>query len=231
MTGAVAMAAMMAAAPAMAAPATVTIAGTVMSGADAGGIFGTAGASLAGLPFSAIFLIEPRTGSQTVATVGGSYLSGRGAASPVTAAFTIGGRTYDFTGALGGSARVDDRAGRGGTDLVQYMVEDTITGAPVNTLLQLGFDTVRDVLSRPDFTSYGPLDLTLADNAKGQVRIANRNADGSYGAATYGDLAVTRISAANAVPEPATWGLMLAGFAATGVALRRRGGRARLRTA
>ncbi len=47
-----AVAALTMAVPAAAAPTTVTVTGSVMSGIDAGGQFGMAGASLAGRPFS-----------------------------------------------------------------------------------------------------------------------------------------------------------------------------------
>ncbi len=214
---------------AAAAPATVTVTGTVLNGTDVGGQFGTAGADLAGLPFSAIFTVEAQPGNTLIATDTLGYLFGRGAASPVSAALTIGSGRYDFAGSFSGSARVADAAGRGGTDLLHYMVEDTDPSQlpPDNTLFYVGFDTLRDVLSRADYSLFDPIALTAQDGASGQVRIANRDAaTGQFGASTYANLALSTIQAqvASAVPEPSSWAMMIAGFAMTGAALRRRRG-------
>ncbi|WP_235528295.1 PEPxxWA-CTERM sorting domain-containing protein [Sphingomonas sp. Leaf231] len=222
-----AVAALAVAAPAMAAPATVTVTGTVMSGVDVGGQFGAAGTSLIGQPFSAIFTIDAASGSSMFETATSANLYGTGPASPVSAVLTIGGGSYRFAGSYSGRARVNDTAGRGGTDAVEYFVEDTDFALRPNdnTLLSLGFDTLRDVLAGADFTNVDAAGLTLADNAKGFVKIANRDpVTGTFGAPTYADLAIStiRAQAAAPVPEPATWAMMLSGFALAGVALRRR---------
>jgi len=215
------------AAPAAAAPATVTVTGTVMGGSDPAGTFGTAGANLAGQAFSAVFTINAKPDSATVTTGNSAFLFGNGAASPVSAALTIGSATYNFAGSFSGLARAADAAGQGGTDLLYYMVEDTDVSLlpPGNTLFYVGFDTLRDVIGKGDYASNDVAGLTLADNAKGHVQIANRDAvTGSYGPSTFADLAVTSIRAQMAapVPEPATWAMMVTGFAMAGVALRRR---------
>jgi hypothetical protein len=220
-------AAMAIAAPAAAAPATVTVTGTVMSGFDVAGTFGTAGANLAGQAFSAIFTVDAKFGSTTTGSATSAVVFGSGAASPVSAALTIGAGTYNFAGSFSGLARVSDAAGQGGTDLLYYMVEDTDLSLmpPGNTLFYAGFDTLRNVIGQADYTSNDVTGLTLADNAKGHVQIANRDAaTGRYGASTFADLAVTSIRAqvAAPVPEPATWAMMVTGFAMAGVALRRR---------
>lgn len=215
-----AVAALTIAAPAAAAPTAVTVTGKVMSGIDAGGQFGVAGASLAGQPFSAIFTIDPAAGSTLIETATSSYLAGMGAASPISAVLTIGSASYRFAGSYNGSVRVTDAAGNGGTDSTQFFVDDTdLSKMPNdNTLLSLGFDTLRNVLSSPGFGAVAASDLTLADNAKGVVKIANR------GATTVADLAIDTVRAdvISPVPEPATWAMMVAGFAMAGVALRRR---------
>jgi hypothetical protein len=215
------------AAPAAAAPATVTVTGTVMSGFDPVGTFGAAGANLAGQAFSAVFTIEAKPASTALGTDSSAYLFGRDAASPLSAALTIGSATYNFAGSFSGLARASDAAGQGGTDLLYYMVEDTDPALlpPDNTLFYVGFDTLRDVIGQATYGAADVAGLSLADNAKGQVRIANRDAaTGRYGASTFADLAVTSIRAQMAapVPEPATWAMMVTGFAMAGVALRRR---------
>ncbi|WP_394648694.1 PEPxxWA-CTERM sorting domain-containing protein [uncultured Sphingomonas sp.] len=214
-------------AAAIAAPATVTVTGTVLNGLDAGGQFAGIGANLAGLPFSAVFTVEAQPGNTVIQTGTLGYLFGRGAGSPVSAALTIGSRTYDFAGSFSGSARVMDAAGNGGTDLLHYMVDDTNVALlpPDNTLLYVGFDTLRNVLNSANYSAFDQIDLTAQDGATGQVRIANRDAaTGTYGASTYANLSLSTIRASvmSPVPEPATWAMMIAGFAMTGAALRRR---------
>lgn len=225
-----------AAVPAAAAPTTVTVSGKVMSGIDAGGQFGAVGASLAGQAFSAIFTIEAATGSTLVETATSSYLAGRGAASPVSAVLTIGSGSYRFAGSFNGFVRTTDAAGNGGTDSATFFVDDTdLSQKPNdNTLLSLGFDTLRNVLSQPGVGAIALSDLTLADNAKGVLKIANRNAaTGGFGTPTVADLSIDtiRTGMTSPVPEPATWAMMVAGFAMAGVALRRRRVDARVRFA
>lgn len=231
-----AIAALTMAVPAAAAPTTVTVTGTVMSGIDAGGQFGTTGASLAGQPFSAIFTIDPATGSTAIETATSSYLAGMGATSPISAVLTIGSGSFSFTGSHNGLARTTDAAGNGGTDSTLFFVDDTdLSQKPNdNTLLSLGFDTLRNVLSAPAFGGIAVSDLSLADNAKGVLKIANRDdSTGAFGTPTVADLSIStiRTSVVSPVPEPATWAMMVAGFAVAGVALRRRRVDARVRFA
>lgn len=231
-----ALAAVALAAPAAAAPATITVTGNVLNGYDPSGVFGAAGANLAGLPFSAIFTIAPQPGNTMIDTASLSYLFGMGAASPVTAALTIGAGTHNFGGKLSGSARAVNNAGAGGTDGLYYSSEDTdVALLPSDsTLFYVSVDSLRDLLTRADYTSYGTIDLTAADNAQGQARIANRDpATGAPGASTYANLSLTSITArvGAPVPEPATWAMMVTGFAVAGVALRRRRVSARVRFA
>lgn len=203
------------AAPAGAAPTVVNVTGTVANGYDTAGIFGAAGASLAGMPFSAIFTIDRQDGDMMTAAPGLSYLYGAGSASPVTAALSIGSGSHAFMGTRSGSARALDLAGNGGTDALHYMVEDA--GAASTGLFYVSFDTLRDVLAAADYRSFGTLALTAADNAKGYAQI------GGGGANSYAELSLQTISArtASAVPEPATWAMMIAGFAVAGMAMRR----------
>lgn len=221
MAGALAVATI--AAPAAAAPTTVSVSGTVTNGYDAAGIFGAAGASLAGLPFSAIFTIDRQSGDTAIATPALAYLYGAGSSAPVTAALTIGTGTYDFAGTRNGSARAVDTAGNGGTDALHYMVEDA--GPAPAGLFYVGFDSLRDLLAAADYGDYGTIALTAADNAKGYAQI------GGSGANSYAELSLDAITSqtAGAVPEPATWMMMVAGFALAGTALRRP--RARVRFA
>ncbi|MEH3122969.1 MAG: PEPxxWA-CTERM sorting domain-containing protein [Sphingomonas phyllosphaerae] len=231
-----AVAALTMAAPAAAAPTTVTVTGTVMSGIDAGGQFGMAGASLAGQPFSAIFTIDQATGSTVIETATSSYLAGMGAASPISAVLTIGSGSYRFAGTHNGLVRTTDAAGNGGTDSTQFFVDDTdLSQKPNdNTLLSLGFDTLRNVLASAEVGAVTVADLSLADNAKGVLKIANRDGtSGAFGTPTVADLSINTIRASvmSPVPEPATWAMMVAGFAMAGVALRRRRVDARVRFA
>jgi len=216
-----------AAVPAAAAPTTVTVTGTVMNGYDPVGTFGTAGADLAGKAFSAIFTVESKPDSTLTSTATSAYLYGRGAASPVSAALTIGSGTYNFAGSFSGTARASDAAGKGGTDMIYYMAEDTDLSLlpPDNTLFYVFFDSLSNLLSRPDYTAFDTVRPGPADAGQGQARIANYDpATGKFGQSTIANLSIDTIRAdvASPVPEPATWAMMVAGFAMAGVALRRR---------
>lgn len=217
---------LVAAAPATAQVATISVTGTVMSGADGAGIFGAANASLVGQAFSAVFNIKPDTGATSVTTATLSQLFGNGSASPVDAYLTIGGNTHYFSGMASSSALVQNGAGNGGTDKLLYFTDSTDYGInPVKqTLFYVGVDTLRNIIEAADFASYPNVDVTLQDNAKGFAQVANYDkVSGSYGNVTYADLAVKTIGAkVSAVPEPSTWMLMIAGFGTVGYAMRRR---------
>lgn len=217
---------LIAAAPAAAQVATISVTGTVMSGADGSGIFGPANASLVGQAFSAVFNIKPTAGATTVTTATLSQLFGTGSASPVDAYLTIGGFTHYFSGMASSTALAQNAAGQGGTDKLLYFTDSTDYGInPVKqTLFYVGVDTLKNIIDAADFASYPTMDVTLQDNAKGFAQIANYDATtGSYGNVTYADLAVKTIGAkVSAVPEPSSWMLMIAGFGAVGYAMRRR---------
>lgn len=225
---------LVAAAPAQAQQATITVTGNILNGYDATGTFGAVGASLAGLPFSAIFTVLPQAGNAVVNSQNLSYLAGAGATSPVTAALTIGSGTYAFGGTLNSSARAVNGAGPGqvGSDALEYFSHDAdFTASPAtNAFLYVRMDSLRDLLNKADFSSYSTINLTASDNATGKVQIANPTA---FAPSTFADLSVTTISASvnSAVPEPATWMMMIAGFGVAGAALRRQRAKATIRFA
>lgn len=212
--------------------ATITVTGNVTNGFDATGKFGAVGASLAGLPFSAIFTVEPKAGNTVINTATLSYLFGTGVTSPVTAALTIGTGTQFYAGKLHGSARANNGVSGGtinGTDGLYYSSEDTdvttLPPPPASTLFYVSVDTLRDLLSQANYSSYPTINLLPSDNGVGFAQVANRDpVTGQYGATTYANLALSTISATVAppVPEPATWAMMVLGFGVAGAAMRRR---------
>lgn len=228
-------------APAQAQVATVTVTGNVLNGLDATGRFGAAGANLAGLPFSAIFTIAAKGGTTAVDTSALSFLYGAGAASPVSAALTIGTGTYNFGGSWSGTARATNGvtpSGVNGTDSLYYAAEDTDVSTmpppPASSLLYVSIDSLRDLLDSADYNSYSTISLNGSDNAQGLAQIAHYDpATGSYGPMTYANLSLSTISAkaTAAVPEPATWMMMILGFGMAGAALRRQRVRSRVRFA
>jgi hypothetical protein len=208
--------------------ATITVTGNILNGYDKAGAFGSPNSNLTGLPFSAIFTVQPKAGDTVINTPSLSYLFGTGGASPVTAALSIGTGTYYFGGKLSGSALASNGASPGtiGVDGLYYSSEDTdvSTLPPASTLFYVSIQSVRDLLSKADFSSYSTINLTPADNAQGLAQVANYNQlTGTYNDVSYANLSLTSISAklSAPVPEPATWAMMIVGFGLAGVALRR----------
>jgi hypothetical protein len=88
---------------ASAATITATYTGTVKNAFDTTGVFGTPGADLAGAGYTLVFAINPSVGSYSTfnGTIGDPLLSGDQVFGGMSAALTINGHSYAFTG--GGS--------------------------------------------------------------------------------------------------------------------------------
>ena len=85
-----------------------------------------------------------------------------------------------------------------------------------------GYDALSPLpgTSFPDFSSLGALEFVFTSS---EFTINDLGLqDGSYASASGIITSVTNVTAAPAVPEPATWGLMILGFGVAGATLRRR---------
>jgi hypothetical protein len=202
--------------PATAAVKTATYSGTVDQGLDTTGVFGPANTSLAGASYIAIFTYDRTLGSSnTISTSSGGSLFGTN--SPIiSASLTINNITWNIAG--------------GADDFVRTIV-GTEVEHHVSSQKIVGVVTQKDQLTYRGFPPTAPasLDTNVAPvfaggggsfNIRTQNNFTNAimvNAQGSFA----GD-AIYSVDDVAAVPEPASWAMLIAGFGLTGAALRRR---------
>ena len=164
-------------------------------------------------------------------TTGGITISAGGFTGPIAlAAGGPTGNTALFLKNLGGDelglGLVDDPTGEHeltGNNLIQV----NFTGA--RTAGVTGFDFKMDSTTSPDawavFGSNDPKTLGISvatgtDEAVHTLTGANANFAFYTFEATAGNVLVAEVSGTSAVPEPATWAMMLLGFAGLGFAFR-----------
>ncbi len=215
--------------PACAATFLITITGDVTGGVDPSGFFGSPGGTLAGNSFVASMaydssLGERRTTGKHDSVEGGSYF---GTIAPITAAtLTVNGKTVNLSGDYRSWASEDTSVGA-------YAVTDEIplsNPSPGNlsqvlsfyfTHVDAGFDT-SNPYSGPTSSGYGQFLQTISldgsVNTFTSVIMGNltvnveRTSSSSPGGGT----------SAAAVPEPASWAMLIAGFGVVGASLRSR---------
>lgn len=234
-------AAMTIAAPASAKIYLATYTGTVYGGSyvsyDNSGVFGTVATPLSGLAYRAVYRINDALPGAPIyiGTDAGGYrfvsklIGGVGygtTAQPVTASITINGVTatvdgQDYSVALQTHHNFDQtyhyvqgRYGTSGRTGSSYIYN-------VATLFE-----PREFLTSQDLRTPLNVDLTsFPEPAGGSFSIYQPNPNNNYGYdIANGYLRAEHLTIAAAVPEPATWGLLIAGFGLTGAALRRQAG-------
>lgn len=218
--GLVAFALAITAAPAAAAVRIAHFAGTLVSGLDQTGLFGTPGADLAGAAITASYRYDTALGLRnsnpgvSEEVFGGSYF---GISSPVTnTRITINGISHDIASLTTSTAFTSLGFGIAfdSYDFEDNALFQTANGAgnfDVTTLA--GFPSALDTLVAPravtlsnsyfQFTTFDKVNLVQS------VR-------------SYGEWEASATFSVTAVPEPASWALLLIGFGLVGGALRRR---------
>jgi hypothetical protein len=209
---------------AQAASATVvsyTYSGHVDTGVDQIGLFGQTGVNLDGLDFVAVFLRNDTLATTLYQGSDSSYVRGPQA---VTAKLTIGGVTFDVAGRDGEQNQHDD-----GYEGFQHFAAGHL-GAVDLFAISTGIypPGAYDHLAGPDYHSL--TSLTTAETPglvwRGRFDFYSDPIDGQQdvtaGRLVPLALVVATIPDAGAVPEPATWAMMITGFAGLGATLRRR---------
>ena len=220
-------------APATATRATVyqvVFTGHMTTLTDYDSIFGTIPGGLIGSAVRVVERFDDAASGAVIRHDVGGYgsvygVTGAGVAS---ATLSLNGIAYEFAGnGNGGLYRVNGlRPGYPSYDGVfTYLNGNRISG--VSTYLSVFADSAADdFLEQSPFGDFygSSLDYATRPNALGDST-GNFHIDYGYGDRENGSFKVDRIvvSAADAVPEPAAWTLMIAGFGLTGTALRRRG--------
>lgn len=225
---------------AMAAPASaklipITYTGTVSSGYDQTGLFGSSGANLSGAAFVATYLFDTAFGTtssysyndwysySTTSIYGGSAY---GTTSPaVSATVTINGKTVAISTAYASSMSAYNETFYG----TQYngqnvSVQDSSNDGSVYKSISLNnyLNSVNGAAISPNFEDvvYGSMDGL---NAGGSFSAYQYNYSTGTWTNSYANFVTSFVSnGVGAVPEPATWLMMICGLGAVGVALRRR---------
>jgi hypothetical protein len=231
--------------PAHAAQWLVTYSGSVATGTDgvvgqpASSVFGSsAGTALDGLSASLSFIFtDPTVGATDIITnsgtrreVFGGFFFGPSSVNPLIAALTINGISYDF------GATPQNRDGRFTIDNAPSFdqIAAGITDVGVDALGRnhSSFVTASVFSFSNNFVngfSLAPLSLSLGSGffESGSFRVSRAtfpdqlDTISATGNLRFNNLTVSQIQA-GAVPEPATWAMLIFGFAAAGTALRRR---------
>jgi hypothetical protein len=216
--------------------------GTVRSGADNAGLFGAPG-DLTGEAFTAVFTIDARVfdGVTLTQDYGFSSIEGFAPVVPVTADFTLKGVTRHYGATYGSATAADasyqgyDYVGHSAYDFSEQETEGpdgTVSYHLVQNLLLLSaMSTLTDFTDgefRGPFSALAPdvfMDGSLFEyredytDALGLVASYAVQADLSGTSLTIEALGTGEPSP---TPEPATWAILLLGFAAVGAAARRR---------
>jgi hypothetical protein len=189
---------------------TVTWTGLVADGIDVDGSFGDQGADLAGLGFTAVYRFDTSLGGQTADASSTDVQGGSryGTATPVlSAAITINGHTFSLAGSYFGEIYSQ-------FDANPQFYTEAQDSADVDLWNYL----------QPDGPAGGWSTASFAD-FDGDVSAIDGGAGFSTAADLF-DLANQHLTihseADGAVPEPASWALMLGGFGLVGGALRSR---------
>jgi hypothetical protein len=223
-------------AAAMAAPASAdrfvaTFTGTVTNGSDSHNVFGQDGADLAGQDFTAVFTLDD--GAADTYIQNGSVYYGvynSGPASPIHATLTIGGVTYNYGPATDTYSNYLAWTRYPGGTFDQFMgnvttYSDNGTVSTSSGIQLYGNTSLDDYLGSP-LDYHVPFTKEFSSDSGGTVSFSQSydgNADYIYDEEI--GLRVTRITyaaAPAAVPEPASWAMMLVGFGLAGSAMRRR---------
>lgn len=214
--------------PASAAVVSYTYSGSVDFGADDFGLFGEAGASLNGAGFTAVFSRDDALALPEDIVLGrdNSYVAGSGMNQPVTAVLTINGVAFEIGGVAGKQSQYDDgeyeafshfASGPGSSLTLGGGTLGTFAPMPGNVLASADYHTLASLPPGgfPAFALSGTFEFIHPDSNGSQRTFANFTPTGFL-------VGPNPDGGAGAVPEPATWAMMLAGFGGVGWTLRRR---------
>lgn len=203
----------------------ISISGNISKGTDIPGVFGTSGASLVGLPFSASFSYDPTLGIREKMPNSDTLYGGDvdGDISPSDGlTFLLGGKTFKVRGRAG-TAIVE--ANDPGSEGYSYFAFQDQTPSPYGLLIANSTffiwhpNSPQSNLENPytgsDLSGWGQLSFSQQINGGFYPSLSVEFEKFNIAASSTG-------SPATAVPEPTSWAMMIAGFGVIGGAMRRR---------
>jgi hypothetical protein len=213
--------------PAMAAKSIATFYGKISNGFDRTGVFGSSETSLDGAYATFAFLFDDATpGAYFNINPTASQLSGGslyGIASPGSAVVTINGVAVPIAGSYQSYAARHN----GGYDEIDYFAQDyagTSSGES-NWVHGKISSSTNNFITTTDFNGAFIYDVAPGTDYLADFQFYNPGVGFVGSVQAYGKMAVSRVTVQSlipAVPEPATWLMMISGFALIGTALRSR---------
>lgn len=211
--------------PATAAQSLATFYGKISSGFDRTGVFGASDTSLDGAYATFTFLFDDGTpGAYFSVSPTASQLSGGslyGIPSPGSAVVTVNGVAVPIAGSYQSYAARHN----GGYDEIDYFAQD-YAGTPSgesNWVHGKISSSLNDFISTTDFNGILAYDVVPGTDFLADFQFYNPGVGFVGSVQAYGKMAVSRVTVQSlipAVPEPATWLMMIVGFALIGSALR-----------
>jgi hypothetical protein len=201
---------------ASAATITATFAGTVKTGLDSTGVFGTPGANLAGVNYSLVYTADPTVGDYSTfnGTIFDPQLSGDQIFLGISAALTINGHSYSFIGSNSPGGNFDLFATKPGVANIWYQVQNSSTFSQVSASLATnnpaGFPT--SVLGAGTLTSC-PAGLC---SFRGSFNIPTSGVASFTGYLNFGSFTVGPTPVPATTPIPATLPLLVSALGGLG---------------
>ena len=211
--------------PAAAATILITYTGTVTDGTDAAGLFGTSNPDLANEKFTSVYtLTYPTSGAyednlQGLHQIyGGNYLL-QPTPSPLSGQLTINDHTVSVDGQYSGQHTLIGPADN--PSFYKGNVSEILDAAYSNPNTYL-YNVVQNISGDNFMLSLNFADefsrtVIQSDYSKGNFKVTNDSGQSTF--ANFKNLTVS-VQEVSAVPEPATWGMMIFGFGIAGVTLR-----------
>lgn len=227
--------------PAQAATYLVTVTGTATSINDFFGALGAPGQFYANLPYQTVYtLVTDKPGATSTNDGVRASISGSGSSSPVSAALTINGVAFGFSGISGGYVQAYNNLPVGSETLDYLRVQaseyqnDGVILRDMFVYDEVG-SYVNQIISSAGVPTALDYTVQAGDDVNGFFRqVVYDQRTGRYSAGTAGILKPERFTirlAAATVPEPSAWLLLIAGFGAVGGAMRQSRRRATIRFA
>lgn len=215
----------------------ITYRGLVDDGFDQTGIFGTPNGNLAGLAYTAVYTIDDATpgalvlSAPTVSAIYGGTANGN-RPTPTSATLTISGHTVSIDGSYKGETELIRPAGFTRETLKNVALTVNYNdNFSVETSRFLRFQTTSLLGFLPgsvlDYRNFMTYNLSPGDFRQVDFNDMRQNLNtGVVEYRNYARLSLTSIttgpvSVEAAVPEPATWALMIGGLGMVGAMLRR----------